>query len=149
MFSASSAVSGSSFLLVSGSRKPSAPLTRVKLLNTAVGMAQWYTAKIFSSGASNPPVRPDIAPKAEAVCLRGEVVGQWVRLERCHTADLSAVTHFRLKTDCQHLPNRCWKQFLHEDAAYRSSPYQEKTPCDSERGHSDGISWKNIYFFIF
>ncbi|GLD51397.1 uncharacterized protein AKAME5_000446300 [Lates japonicus] len=56
-----------------GSRKPRAPLTSVKLLNTVMGMTQWYMAKMFSSGASNPPNLPDVAPNAVAVCLRGEM----------------------------------------------------------------------------
>jgi len=69
--SAPSADSGRSLLLVSGSRRQRAPLTSVKLLKTMVGMAQWYTAKMLSSGASNPPTLPDMAPKAVAVCLKG------------------------------------------------------------------------------
>lgn len=73
LFSTSSTVSGSSFLLVSGSRKPRAPLTSVRELETVMGMIQWYTANMFSSGASNPPALPDIDPKAVAVCLKQEV----------------------------------------------------------------------------
>ncbi|TNN50142.1 hypothetical protein EYF80_039631 [Liparis tanakae] len=52
------------------SRRHRAPLTSVKLLKTMVGMVQWYTAKMLSSGASNPPNLPDMAPKAVAVCLK-------------------------------------------------------------------------------
>ncbi|TNN50143.1 hypothetical protein EYF80_039632 [Liparis tanakae] len=55
-----------------GSRRERAPLTSVKLLKTMVGMVQWYTAKMLSSGASNPPNLPIVAPKAVAVCLKEE-----------------------------------------------------------------------------
>lgn len=67
LFSTSSVESGSSFLRVSGSRKPRAPLTSVKMLNTVMGMTQWYMAMAFSGGASNAPIHPDTAPKAVAV----------------------------------------------------------------------------------
>ena len=70
LFSASSADSGSSFLLVSGSRKLRAPLTRVRLLKTVMGMTQWYMAKMLSSGASNPAILADTDTKAVAVCLK-------------------------------------------------------------------------------
>ncbi len=70
LVSASSVESGSSFLLVSGRRKPRAPLTSVRLLNTAVGMAQWYVAKMLSRGATIPPALADMSPKAVAVCLK-------------------------------------------------------------------------------
>lgn len=72
LFSASSVESGSSFLLVSGSRKPRDPLTSVRLPKTVAGMTQLYMAKMLSSGASNPPNLPDTAPKAVAVCLKEE-----------------------------------------------------------------------------
>jgi len=68
--SASSVESGSSFLLVSGRRKPRAPLTSVRLLKTTVGMDQWYTANMLSSGASRPPTLLAMEPKPEAVCLK-------------------------------------------------------------------------------
>lgn len=70
--SASSVESGSSFLLVSGRRKPRAPLTRVRLLNTMVGMDQWYMASMLSSGDSKPPALLAMEPKPEAVCLKHE-----------------------------------------------------------------------------
>ena len=72
LLSASSADSGSSFLLVSGSRKLRAPLTRVRLLKTVMGMTQWYMAKMLSRGARKLPILPDIAPIATAVCLKGK-----------------------------------------------------------------------------
>lgn len=56
--------------LFSGSRKQSAPL-----LKTVVGMDQWYTASMLSSGAINPPSLADMAPKAVAVCLEGKGSG--------------------------------------------------------------------------
>lgn len=68
--SAWSADSGSSFLLVSGSKKPRTPLTSVRLLKTVVGMAQWYVARMLSNGATNPPALADMFPKAVAVCLK-------------------------------------------------------------------------------
>lgn len=68
--SASLVDSGSSFLLVSGSKKPRNPLTSVRLLKTVVGMAQWYVARMLSSGATNPPALADMFPKAVAVCLK-------------------------------------------------------------------------------
>lgn len=70
LLSASSVESGSSILLVSGSRKQRAPLTRVRLLKTMVGMDQWYTANMLSNGDSRPPALLAIEPKPEAVCLK-------------------------------------------------------------------------------
>ncbi|TNN56712.1 hypothetical protein EYF80_033057 [Liparis tanakae] len=68
--SASRVESGSSLLLVSGSRKLRAPLVSVRLLKTMVGMDQWYTAKMLSNGASKPPALLAMEPKPEAVCLK-------------------------------------------------------------------------------
>lgn len=68
--SASSVESGSSFLLVSGSRKLRAPLISERLLKTMVGMDQWYTANMLSNGDSKPPALLAMEPKPEAVCLK-------------------------------------------------------------------------------
>lgn len=70
--SASSVESGSSFLLVSGSRKASAPLIIGRLLKPIMGMVQWYMANMLSSGDSNPPNLHAMEPKPEAVCLKKE-----------------------------------------------------------------------------
>lgn len=76
LFSASSVDSGSSFLMASGSMKPRAPLTSERLLKTVMGMAQWYMANMLSSGASIPPVLPDMVPKAVAVCLKEGAISE-------------------------------------------------------------------------
>ena len=72
MPSASSVESGSSFRLVSGSRKLRTPLMTVRVLKTMVGIDQWYTANMLSSGETNPPARLAIEPSPEAVCLEQE-----------------------------------------------------------------------------
>ena len=68
--SASSVESGSSILLVSGSRKLRTPLISVRLLKTTMGMDQWYMANMLSNGASKPPALLTMEPKPEAVCLK-------------------------------------------------------------------------------
>ena len=70
LFSTSSADSGSSLFLVSGSRELSAPATSVKLPKTAGGMDQWNTTNMLSSGDITPPALADMPPKAVAVCLK-------------------------------------------------------------------------------
>lgn len=70
--SASSVESGSSLLLVSGSRMHRVPLMSVRLLKTMVGMDEWYMANMLSSGDSSPPARLAIELKPEAVCLKQE-----------------------------------------------------------------------------
>lgn len=68
--SASLMDSGSSFFLVSGSRKQRAPKMIVMLLNTAVGMALWYVANILSNGDTKPPTLLTMETKPRAVCLK-------------------------------------------------------------------------------
>ena len=67
--SASMAESGSSLLLVSGSRKQRAPLISVRLLKTMMGMDQWYMANMLSSGDNNPATLKAMEPIPTAVCL--------------------------------------------------------------------------------
>lgn len=64
------AESGSSFLLVSGSRKTRPPLTTARLLKTMTGMERWYIDNMLSSGDSNPAALKAMEPKPTAVCLK-------------------------------------------------------------------------------
>lgn len=67
---ASSAESGSSVLLVSGSRKQRAPLIRDRLLKTVMGMDQWYMANMLIVGDNSPAILKAMEPKPTAVCLK-------------------------------------------------------------------------------
>lgn len=77
--SASLIDSGSSVFLVSGRRKQRAPKMIVMLLNTAVGMALWYVAKILSNGDTKPPNLLIMETKPRAVCLKEK----HVRVQMC------------------------------------------------------------------
>lgn len=90
--SASSVESGSSFLLVSGRRKPRAPLTRVRPLKTTVGMDQWYMANMLSGGDSKPPALLAMEPKPEAVCLKHERTH--VKVFLCGFKNLNAIIFY-------------------------------------------------------
>lgn len=68
--SASLVESGSSFLLVSGSKRTRAPLTTARLLKTMMGIDWWYTANMLSNGDSNPATLYAMEPKPTAVCLK-------------------------------------------------------------------------------
>lgn len=70
LHSASSVESGSSFLLVSGSRKLRAPLIIQRLLKTMVGMDWLYMANKLSNGDNKPPALLAMEPNPEAVCLQ-------------------------------------------------------------------------------
>lgn len=67
--SASLIESGSSVLLVSGSRKQRAPLIIEMLLKMMVGMDGWYTSNTLISGDTKPPTLHTMLPIPEAVCL--------------------------------------------------------------------------------
>lgn len=70
LLSASRIDSGSSFLLVSGSRKHRPPLMMERLLKIMVGIAGWYIPNRLTSGDIKPPILLTMDPRPEAVCLK-------------------------------------------------------------------------------
>lgn len=70
LLSASRIDSGSSFLLVSGSRKHRPPLMMERLPKIIVGIAGWYIPNRLTSGDTKPPILLTMETRPEAVCLK-------------------------------------------------------------------------------
>lgn len=92
-----------------------------------IGMDEWYTANMLTSGDIKPPARLAIEPKPEAVCLKQETVLRNTEFEIHTNIMTGGIFHSLQWNGRRDLPKRCWKQLLSIQTAYGARPVNEKT----------------------